>query len=141
MSSLNEAFLQVADWCEKHFERQKRSEVGMVLSSLLRVYGQLATASEDLQGDLRETRIREWSARAERLQFDLADCIQRYDASTFALATRFMFDSLSRLPLINPIGVMTNMVYDAGHGVLDPAPRRTTHIWDSGPSGDDTLGR
>src|SRR5579859_6422881 len=122
MSSLNEAFEAVADWCEKHPEGQKGREIGMHLGSLLRVYSQLANLPDALPGDVREVQLRVLNGKVEKLLSELADCINS-KAPNYA----YLFDRLhhSSVQIVNPLGVRTNMMFD-------PRPMRTTIQWDGG---------
>jgi hypothetical protein len=72
MDTLQASFEEVADWCERHLERQRGPEIGMTFGTMLRAYARLATLVSPRRGEKKAARARELNARAEKLLLQLA---------------------------------------------------------------------
>ena len=103
MNDLKASFEEVADWCERHLEDQRGREIGMIIGSMLRAYGRLATLPPRLESDQRTAKERELNAKAEELLMEL---------STRFLIAYGWLDKRSKI--VEPISMRTNMTYDTG---------------------------
>jgi hypothetical protein len=72
MSNLKESFEDVADWCEKHLEKQRSRKIGLTFGAILRAYGKLATLPSELQGKQRAAKEWQLNAKAEKLLCELS---------------------------------------------------------------------
>jgi hypothetical protein len=95
------SFEDVADWCEKHLEERQGREIGMTFGAMLRAFGQLVTLPSRLHGEQRDFKERAMNNKAEKLLMELS--------------TRFFvaYES-TRIKIVEPEFVRTNMTYDAG---------------------------
>lgn len=101
MDNLKASFEDVADWCEKHLEGERGTEIGMTFGAMLRAYGRLATLSARLSGDDRAAKEQELNAKAEKLLFEFS--------------TRFFVAFESGKPrIVEPTSMRVNMTYDTG---------------------------
>lgn len=103
MDKLKTSFEDVADWCERHLERQRGLEIGMTFGAMLRAYGRLATLPSRLQGEQRVVTERELSKKGEELLLDLS--------TRFIVAYGWM-DKRNRV--LEPTSICMNMSYDPG---------------------------
>ena len=101
MEILKASFEDVADWCEKHLEDKRGREIGMTFGAALRAYGRLAALPARPSGDDRAARERALNAKAEELLFEFS--------TRFFLA----YES-SKLRVVEPTSMRTNMTYDTG---------------------------
>jgi hypothetical protein len=103
MTTLNESFEDVADWCEHHLEAQRGREIGTTFGAMIRANGRLAGLPSSLRAEERAVRLRQLNAKAEQLLLELA---RRF------LAANARYEPQTKP--IDPMSVRTNMIYDTG---------------------------
>jgi len=103
MNNLKDSFEDVADWCERHLEKQWDREIGMTFGAMLRAYGRLATFSSALSGEKRLVQELKLNATAQKLFLSLPTLI--IDADKLRK---------ERHKPLEPCSMRTNMTYDTG---------------------------
>jgi hypothetical protein len=125
MDNLKDSFEDVADWCEKHLEKRRGREIGMIFGAMLRAYGRLATPPSRLHGEGRVARERELNDRAEGFLLELS--ARSLEVPGPVETTTYVYEETFR---------RTNMTYDTGQKrrlVVEPSCMVTNMVYDPGP--------